>query len=176
VYNSYVRSIERLYDAIEGRSSSREAVMTTLTTLTTLPARPVPVPAQRPAARSVRVIRPARARLHTHRFVVCERSAPADLHGSRLTPRGRAAVGLVWLVLAVLAAVPVLRLDGGQDELPRVTTTVVVEPGDTLWALAREIDAAADPRAVIDNIVELNGLSPGADIHPGDVLVVPGPG
>jgi nucleoid-associated protein YgaU len=147
-----------------------------MTTLTTLPARPFPVPAQRPAARSVRVVRPARARLHTHRSVACERSVPADPDGSRLTSRGRAAVGLVWLVLAVLATVPFLRLDGGQDEPPRVTTTVVVEPGDTLWALAREIDAAADPRAVIHNIVELNGLSPGADIHPGDVLVVPGRG
>jgi nucleoid-associated protein YgaU len=147
-----------------------------MTTLTTLPTRTLPVPALRPAARSVRVIRPARARLHAYRSVACEGSAPPDLHGSRLTPRGRAAVGLVWLVLAVLATVPFLRLDGGQDEPPRVTTTVVVEPGDTLWALARKIDAAADPRAVIGSIVELNGLSSGADIHPGDVLVVPGPG
>jgi nucleoid-associated protein YgaU len=146
-----------------------------MTTLTTLPTRPLPA-ALPPAARSVRAIRPARAPLHPHRSVACERSAPADLHGSRLTPRGRAAVGLIWLVLAIVVAVPFLRLDGGQDEPPRATTTVVVEPGDTLWALAREIDAAADPRAVIGSIVELNGLSSGADIHPGDVLVVPGPG
>jgi nucleoid-associated protein YgaU len=143
-----------------------------MTTLTTLPAPPV-----RPAAAAVRVLRPTRHRSGPPRVacrpVPCEGAARPDLHGSRLTARGRVAVAAVWLVLAVLTAVPVVRLGDRQVERPVVTTTpVVVEPGDTLWALAREVDAAADPRAVIKTIIELNGLH-SADIHPGDRLVVP---
>ncbi len=53
------------------------------------------------------------------------------------------------------------------------TTTVVVEAGDTMWALAKSLDADADPRVVVDAIVELNELRSAADIHPGNVLVVP---
>jgi hypothetical protein len=48
-----------------------------------------------------------------------------------------------------------------------------VEPGTTLWGLARSIDATADPRVLVDAMVDLNGLGSAADIHPGDVLVVP---
>jgi hypothetical protein len=42
-----------------------------------------------------------------------------------------------------------------------------------MWALARSIDSEADPRVVVDTIVELNGLRSGADIRAGDVLLVP---
>jgi nucleoid-associated protein YgaU len=84
-------------------------------------------------------------------------------------------VGLAWLVLGMIAAVPIIRPDGGPAEPGVKTTTMVVDHGDTLWALAQEVDAAADPRTVVDTIVELNGLQSGGDIRPGDVLVVPMP-
>lgn len=145
-----------------------------MTTLTTLP-----VPALRSAAAVGRVLRPT-GPAHPSappRFVSrpmsCEGSAPSDLHGSRLSARGRVAAAMVWLVLAVIAAVPFLRLGDRQVERPAMTTTVVVKPGDTLWALASEVDAAADPRTVIGTIIELNKLRSAADIHPGDRLVVP---
>jgi nucleoid-associated protein YgaU len=155
------------------------------TTLTLLPLKAVPNP---PAAGSVRVVRPAQAqpnrrrpspagrRAGTPRPASCERSYPPDLRGSCLTPRGRVVVGLAWLVLGVVAAVPIVRMDPDLPEQPAVTTTMVVDQGDTLWALAREVDPAADPRTIVDAIVELNGLRTGADIHPGDVLVVPAAG
>lgn len=144
-----------------------------MTTLTTLPALPL-----RPAAAAVRVLRPGTGhRSMTPRLVSrprsCEDSAPPDLHGSRLTARSRVAVAVAWLALAVLATAPFLRLSDQQIERPTVTTTVVVEQGDTLWALAHEVDAAADPRTVIRTIIELNGLRSAADIRPGDRLVVP---
>ncbi len=108
------------------------------------------------------------------RPVPCERSYAADLHGSRLSPRGRLVVALLWIVLAAAGAFAFLRPGAGSTEVGQVdTTTVVVEAGDTMWALARSLDADADPRVVVDAIVELNGLRSGADIHPGDVLVVP---
>ena len=40
-------------------------------------------------------------------------------------------------------------------------------------ALASSVDSEEDPRAVVDAIVELNGLRSGADIRAGDVLIVP---
>lgn len=48
---------------------------------------------------------------------------------------------------------------------------VVVEPGDTLWSIARAWVPDEDPRAVIGIIRELNQLS-SADIYPGQVLAV----
>jgi nucleoid-associated protein YgaU len=154
----------------------------------TLTMLPLMAPANRPAPGSVRVVRRAQSqpslrrpgaaghRAATARPVPCDRSYPPDLQGSGLTPRGRVVVGLVWVSLGLIAAVPIVRSDSGHAEHPKVTTTVVVDQGDTLWALAREVDAAADPRTIVDTIVELNGLGSGADIHPGDVLVVPAPG
>ncbi len=82
-------------------------------------------------------------------------------------------MALTWLVLAVAAAVPIMQSSSTSPDRPMATTTVVVEPGSTLWELARSIDASADPRVLVDAIVDLNGLGSGADIHPGDVLVVP---
>ena len=83
-------------------------------------------------------------------------------------------VVLVWLLMAAVAALPLFR--SADVELPASTTTIVVEPGDTLWTLADEIDPKANPRTMVDAIVELNGLRSGGDIHPGDQLVVPGSG
>jgi nucleoid-associated protein YgaU len=107
------------------------------------------------------------------RAVRCDHSFAPDLRGSRLTARGRAVVALVWLALAVVAAVPITQLDSASSNRPTATTTVVVAPGTTLWGLARSIDATADPRVLVDAMVDLNGLGSAADIHPGDVLVVP---
>ncbi|HMG29052.1 MAG TPA: LysM peptidoglycan-binding domain-containing protein [Jiangellaceae bacterium] len=127
------------------------------------------VPPARPVGRVAPVPSAARPRP-----VQCERSHAADLRGSRLSPRGRLVVALLWIVLAAAGAFAFLRPGAGSTEVGQAdTTTVVVEAGDTMWALARSLDTDADPRVVVDAIVELNGLRSGADIHPGDVLVVP---
>lgn len=52
------------------------------------------------------------------------------------------------------------------------TATVVVGPGETLWAIADRVDSARDPRTVIAEIVELNNLS-GHVVLPGQSLLVP---
>ncbi|WP_129663293.1 LysM peptidoglycan-binding domain-containing protein [Phytoactinopolyspora endophytica] len=102
----------------------------------------------------------------------CATSAPPSMHGSRLTARGRLVVAVLWLVLIALAAVPFLRAGGGADANVE-TVPVEVEAGDTLWQLAHEVDPGADPRAVVDAIIDLNGLRSGGDIRPGDTLMVP---
>jgi nucleoid-associated protein YgaU len=52
-------------------------------------------------------------------------------------------------------------------------TTVVVQPGDTLWAIAATRYPDADPRERVEAIEQLNGLS-GPRIEAGEVLRLPG--
>jgi nucleoid-associated protein YgaU len=152
-----------------------------MTTLTTLPQLPMSAPVRRSAAGRRRVVRgaqwqaagPLSTRPASPRAVRCAHSFEPDLHGSRLTARGRLLVTFGWLVLALAAAVPIMRAGDATTHQQGPSTTVVVEPGGTLWEVARSIDAAADPRELVDAIVELNGLRSGADLRPGDVLVVP---
>jgi LysM repeat protein len=49
---------------------------------------------------------------------------------------------------------------------------VVVHPGQTLWSIAAQAEPAADPRAVMQQIIDLNALR-GTGIEPGQHLWVP---
>ncbi len=58
-------------------------------------------------------------------------------------------------------------------ETPPVVSTVVVQPGDTLWSIAAAAYPGDDVRVRIDEIERLNGLhSPQIDV--GEVLQLPG--
>lgn len=105
------------------------------------------------------------------RPVGCDRSYEADLHGSRLTRRGKMVVGAIWLVFA--AAIVLMVSRPAEVPIPAETATVTVKSGDTLWALADDLAPDDDPRVTVDQIIELNGLRSAGDIHPGDLLVVP---
>jgi hypothetical protein len=48
---------------------------------------------------------------------------------------------------------------------------VVVQPGDTLWGIARTLSPDADPRPLV---VALSELAGGTSLQPGQVLAVPG--
>jgi nucleoid-associated protein YgaU len=50
---------------------------------------------------------------------------------------------------------------------PPARSVYVVQPGDTLWAIAHKVDPHADPRDVVDRLVELNGA---AALQPGQRL------
>jgi Tfp pilus assembly protein FimV len=44
----------------------------------------------------------------------------------------------------------------------------IVQPGDTIWSIAHELDPSGDSRATVDRIVALNGgaaLEPGQRLH-----------
>ena len=63
--------------------------------------------------------------------------------------------------------------DGGGPGLRLAgTTSVVVEPGDTLWSIASSVAADQDVRVVVDRIQELNGLQ-ATEVVPGQVLLLP---
>jgi LysM domain len=94
----------------------------------------------------------------------------------RLTDRGRRLVaGLsiaIGLVIAAGTAVTVELGDGDRGLRLAGSSIVVVQSGDTLWSLAERVAPEEDPRAVVDAIVELNGLD-SVDLAPGMELQLP---
>jgi nucleoid-associated protein YgaU len=58
---------------------------------------------------------------------------------------------------------------------PRVApepTTYVIRSGDTLWAIVARLRPGADPRPLIRQIQQLNGVDAGS-LVPGRTLLVP---
>jgi len=100
----------------------------------------------------------------------------------RLTRRGRIVVTILvtaaCLLLTVLAWMAVAaRAQAADSGLPpgavyRNLTSVVVRPGQTLWSIASQAEPTADPRAVMQQIIDLNALS-GTSVEPGQRLLVP---
>jgi hypothetical protein len=79
-----------------------------------------------------------------------------------------------WSLVLVAVATLALGLSKvALGDTPAVVTTVVVEPGDTLWGIAAARYPGDDIRVRIDEIERLNGLhSP--QIGVGEVLQLPG--
>ncbi|MFY9494785.1 MAG: LysM peptidoglycan-binding domain-containing protein [Firmicutes bacterium] len=65
-------------------------------------------------------------------------------------------------------------IDGSLNRLQTQPQTkqIVVQPGDTLWAIAKAESPETDPRDMIGQIVQLNELG-SAKIYPGQVLTLP---
>ena len=81
-------------------------------------------------------------------------------------------LAVALLVVASLLVVPGLaRGDGPERPAPRVH--YVVQPGDTLWSIARQVAPGRDPRPVVDALVEANDLHGG--LQAGQELTVPVP-
>src|SRR5690348_7876311 len=103
-------------------------------------------------------------------------SAPMSPRPVRLTRRGRVVV-LLALVTLTLLAFSLGRV--GSQASPRsaatgtpTTASTVVRPGESLWAVAERVAPGHDPRAVIDQIADLNNLS-SSGVQAGQLLVVP---
>ena len=93
----------------------------------------------------------------------------------RLTRRGRVLVRVLAIVLVVaaflLVAPGLARGDGPDRPAPRVT--YVVQPGDTLWSVARRLAPGRDPRPVVDGLIEANDVRGG--LQAGQELSIPVP-
>lgn len=95
--------------------------------------------------------------------------------GLRLTRRGRLVV--VVLFLASLFAGGVLfgsdsTRATGEAGAPRSYDYVIVQPGQTLWGIAKEVAPQTDPRATIEDIRRLNAL-PDGGIQAGQRIALP---
>jgi Tfp pilus assembly protein FimV len=85
--------------------------------------------------------------------------APAPL---RLTRRG-----LAVLTMAVISAAAVMLLvahwSASSPPAPAAGSSVVtVQPGDTLWSIARSVAPGRDPRDVVDHLMASNHLKSAA--------------
>jgi hypothetical protein len=99
-----------------------------------------------------------------------------------LTSRGRIVAAIALMVLAALTATLLaLAAAGGVQAAShrgparsgyQGLTRAMVRPGQTLWALAVAAEPSADPRLVIQQIMDVNGLR-NPVIHAGELLWVP---
>ncbi len=81
-------------------------------------------------------------------------------------------LAIVLVVAAFLLVAPGLARGDG-PERPAQQVTYVVEPGDTLWSIARRVAPGHDPRPLVDALVEANDLHGG--LQAGQELSVPVP-
>ena len=104
--------------------------------------------------------------------------APVAVSPIKLTRRGR--LVLSTLSFATMLAISLFSLFGiatssakASNEASNSTTTqIVVAPGETLWTIAARVNPEIDPRAVIDQIMDLNVIN-GSNVYAGQVLLVP---
>ena len=86
--------------------------------------------------------------------------------------RARLLLLLALLACCLLFVPGIARGDGSDHTTARVPYTV--QPGDTLWSIARRVAPADDPRAVVDRLVRDNRL-PGGAVQAGQELWIPAP-
>ena len=104
--------------------------------------------------------------------------APVAISPIKLTRRGRMLVSTVSF--AAMLAISLVSLFGiatasakASNEASNSTNTqIVVAPGETLWTIAARVNPEIDPRAVIDQIMDLNVIE-GSNVYAGQVLLVP---
>ena len=92
----------------------------------------------------------------------------------RLTRRGRVVIiGLLaaLLLVAFLAGRSGVSSAATQGRQPAYTQTTV-QPGETLWAVAKRVAPKHDPRALVDQIRTLNHLH-SASLQVGQQLLLP---
>ena len=128
-----------------------------------------------------RVERSAGPRAVVGRTVALPARAGRDRSPVRLTRRGRRLARVMVIVVALVVTLMLMvvgHVGSSQADVGPVvvaTSTVVVQPGQTLWAIALEVAPDADARDTIERIQVLSGLS-GVNanvVHPGQRLVVP---
>jgi hypothetical protein len=107
--------------------------------------------------------------------IVCEQmyAAGYGIRPLRSTRRsGARQVGRVAAVLAMAAGVSLGLAVVAHGGTAPVITTLVVQPGDTIWSIAAAHYPSDDIRARVDDIERANGLS-GPRIDAGETLRLP---
>ncbi|CAN5399398.1 hypothetical protein BH09ACT10_BH09ACT10_06770 [soil metagenome] len=93
----------------------------------------------------------------------------------RLTRRGRLALFLVAATVVLTGAIAFGSsvTATGESGDPVSTTTTVVQPGQTLWQLAKKANPGGDIRQTVDDLMELNALPNASALQIGDEIALP---
>jgi LysM domain len=89
--------------------------------------------------------------------------------------RRRVVAGLLVAGALTLLALPVTGL-GGRPAAAHPSTapaggfTYVVQPGDTLWSIATQVDRSGSPRALVQELASETGSE---NVYPGERIVLP---
>jgi LysM repeat protein len=78
----------------------------------------------------------------------------------------------VVTLLLVMIAVGGTSADAADSVGGPATASVVVQAGDSLWAIAKSLQPNGDPRSMMQTLVELNSLN-GGELVAGQQLIVP---
>ncbi len=131
----------------------------------------------------LRAVRPATrpevstpALQQTQRHVVAAPAAPAQR--LRLTRRGRLAVAVSATAVTVLLGLTVLPavasgVASAFSAAPTTSSTVVVQPGQSLWQIAQAAAPTGDTASMVARIADANGITGADQLRPGQRLVVP---
>ena len=106
------------------------------------------------------------------------RVGPARAHGTRVVRPAEVYRRRRLLVLAVVMSLLVGLWSFWRSAQPADTAetrspdaiVVVVQPGDTLWAIASWLDPGSDPRSLVD---ALSGIAGSDTLRPGQRLIIP---
>jgi hypothetical protein len=94
----------------------------------------------------------------------------------RITRRGRAVltvlVAVPLAIAAIVGGIGAVSADGTSSSGSTHYSYVTVHSGESLWQLAQQVAPNADPRDVVAEISNLNGLDSGV-IQPGQRLAIP---
>lgn len=90
----------------------------------------------------------------------------------RLTVRGRVVICLGILVVIVGSFLAGRTAGASAQAVSSVPSTMVVQPGQTLWQIAGEIAPGVDRRATVASLLRRNPRV-AADVHPGQILLLP---
>lgn len=131
-------------------------------------------PTARPAAATQPVVGSARRRAARPEPGHRARAASRPPRSGTRRSRGLLVAALVLLLVVGAARAAVGGASGPVPAagLPTAQRVVVVQQGQTLWSLARELAPGADPRVMVERIRSVNGLD-GAGLAVGQRLVVP---
>lgn len=76
------------------------------------------------------------------------------------------------VAVGVVLAGPVGHAWGARGPVPVAAHRYVIRSGDTVWSIAGRVARGEDPRAVVDEILRVNRVDPGA-LVPGQTLLIP---
>ncbi len=125
-------------------------------------------------ARPVHAVRPRPGAIHGAKH----RPSAASPRPVRLTRRGRVVAAVLATLVAgglcVAGATAAQATSGAASSHGAAggAERIVVQPGDTLWSIAKSADPGADTQTIVQEMLQVNRLT-GPDIAPGQRLWVP---